>query len=149
MGCDIHMCVELNDWGWVPEKDTEERRWQLVIAEAASYGERNYGLFGILAGVRDSRLPLLVEPRGMPDDASLAACAESARLGRDGHTHSWITLKEVLDFDWSQPTPYTDAKTCGEVAEEFLAWARSLVAGATRLARRDPANIRFVFWFDN
>lgn len=147
MGCDIHMVVELFDW--TGSGDSEKQRWSVVLNEAAAYGERNYALFGLLAGVRAVDMPLLAAPRGVPEDVSTATKRWAKRMGVDGHTHSWVTLKEVLDFDWSRPTCYDDVPTCEEACSDFLAWARGLTKGPTRLARRAPENIRLVFWFDN
>ena len=61
MGCDIHLHLEYlhPSWGIEP-----------VIANTFSV-DRDYGLFAVLAGVRNyNDLPVLVPPRGVPDDVS-------------------------------------------------------------------------------
>lgn len=149
MGCDIHMRVELEDYVYDSTLGTEKKAWTLVVDEPAAYGDRNYALFGILAGVRAPDMPLLAEPRGVPPDASEGVAV--AAKGTDWHSHSWTTLKEILDFDWSQKTPYNDAPTCADACSDFLDWIKFLREGPTRLkwASRRPEQIRFVFWFDN
>ena len=52
-------------------------------------------------------------PRGNPDDASPEYMAEVEGYGPDGHSHSHHTLKDLLDYDWSQTT------TCRGVLSAF------------------------------
>jgi len=77
MGCDIHMYVE--------KKNLESGGWEFAPAGEESPGTRSYGdtlycdwysgrnyeLFAILAGVRNSSgLTPISEPRGLPDNVS-------------------------------------------------------------------------------
>ena len=73
MGCDIHLYIEYKDkkpafYGHVPQ-------WQ-NFGGRINPG-RNYAMFALMADVRnyysDGKLPVLVERRGMPDDASYTA----------------------------------------------------------------------------
>lgn len=69
---------------------------------------RNYDLFAALAGVRNGRgfagvytgepLKPIAEPRGVPDDAD----PRTVKYLSDEHTPSWLTLTEILDYDWDQ-----------------------------------------------
>ncbi len=81
---------------------------------AHPYDTRSYDLFGILADVRngsgfggcdlgDGFIPI-VEPRGVPDDASPAFKEEVESWGGNAHSTSWITVKELLEYDWNQTT---------------------------------------------
>jgi hypothetical protein len=115
MGTDIHLYVEHRTpegWAscdaWGPDKYTEGM-------VSVPYGEqfytgRSYDLFAILADVRNGRgfggivtgsgfVPIAA-PRGLPFDMSpeLEAYAEAAC----DHTPSWLTLAELLAFDWTQ-----------------------------------------------
>lgn len=138
MGCDIHMVVELYDW--VPDgKGDEVQAWSMVIAEPAAYGDRNYALFGALAGVRNHDVPKIADKRGVPEDASPETKKWSQRYGADGHSHSWVTLAEVLAYDWSA-LPYETS---------FPDWAKALTKSPARMDYKKPEHIRFVFWFDN
>lgn len=66
------------------------------------WGGRNYNLFGVLAGVRSSDVPQIDEPRGLPEDASPYVEKESNYWGWDGHSHSYLTLRDIKEFDWEQ-----------------------------------------------
>jgi hypothetical protein len=69
------------------------------------YSGRDYGLFSTLAGVRDySNLVVPVsEPKGMPDDCCEFIKEQCDRYGKDGHSHSWLTLKELRDYQNASP----------------------------------------------
>ncbi|MCB9602206.1 MAG: hypothetical protein H6721_15675 [Sandaracinus sp.] len=87
--------------------ETEEERLSLVGAwESRCEFGRNYGLFAILAGVRNGLgLDPIVAPRGLPDDASNETrWSIASLLGHedDCHDHSWLTLEEILAFDWTR-----------------------------------------------
>lgn len=76
------------------------------------YHGRNYGTFAILANVRNSRRVFgagamfdpIADPRGVPRDASDAYIAAQWRYDADGHSHSWFTVQELLDFPWAEKT---------------------------------------------
>jgi hypothetical protein len=81
------------------------------------YDGRNYNLFGILADVRNGRgfagirtgdgfIPIS-EPKGLPDDVSETVQEESDNWEGDGHSHSYFSLTELLDYDWTQNTKST------------------------------------------
>lgn len=78
------------------------------------FKRRNYDVFAMLANVRNGRgfagcdtgdgfVPIS-EPRGLPDDVTPEVRAESDKWGGDGHSHSWLTLAELLAYDWNQTT---------------------------------------------
>ncbi len=122
MGCDIHMYVEYKKS--LPIKDSKEREEKWVCGDYFKpnpfkdifdeekslermelYGHRNYGLFATLAGVRDytnSIIPVS-EPKGMPDDCCPYIKSANEDWDSDGHTHSWLTLKELKDYQATQP----------------------------------------------
>lgn len=83
MGCDIHVHVELKIDGV----------WEHY---SSPYVWRNYGLFGLLAGVRGyGDFDPIVAPRGLPDDIT-----KLTRLDylRDHHHHaSWLNPSEVRE----------------------------------------------------
>lgn len=127
MGCDIHLYVEKRDvlgqWQsadtWEPNKyyeDGDEYEPQYTIPyENRFYSGRNYGLFAILADVRNGvgfagvktgkGFNPIAPPRGLPDMLSEQVRMEADSWNGDGHNHSWFTLQELLDYDWTQ---YTD-----------------------------------------
>lgn len=65
------------------------------------FDERNYNRFAILAGVRNAYDYDFGEPKGLPDDVSLVIKMLDDQFG-EGHSHSWITLHELLDFNWEE-----------------------------------------------
>lgn len=140
MGCDIHFYVEKKqpDGSWkihgefareVDEEGTEDERAWLSQDGRPLYSGRNYNLFAILADVRNGRgfagiktgegFNPISEPRGVPDDASPEYKEIVEQWGCDGHSHSHHTLRQLLDFDWTQST------TCQGWCDmtEYLPWA--------------------------
>lgn len=132
MGCDIHLFLEKRNEAsgkWEAVKGVNEPEvkslhsiiekcksrgesteyWEQRIQEEQNgtydfiYSGRNYTLFSILAGVRNScSLKPIREPRGIPSDVSDSVIAGSDEWGPDGHSHSYLSVKELLEFDWSQ-----------------------------------------------
>lgn len=109
MGCDIHLYTEskrtvngvekwvnCDYWKKNPYHglDNYEKEYDLVSA----YSNRNYTLFGILAGVRNGYGNIVIsEPKGLPEDVSEEVKKEFDRWGSDGHSHSYFTLEELKD----------------------------------------------------
>ncbi|EAE1475538.1 hypothetical protein DX142_14555 [Listeria monocytogenes] len=104
MGCDIHLMVEV--------KDRKTNQWTEydVANGAVKYIGRNYDLFAILANVRnglgfagidtgDAFIPI-ASPRGVPKDASKNYLSFVEDWGIDGHSHSFLNLSELQNFDW-------------------------------------------------
>jgi len=73
------------------------------------FTERNYNLFAILADVRNDHgafVPIDT-PRGLPDDLSVEMRAIVAARRDRPHDESYLTLAELLAFDWDGwQTPY-------------------------------------------
>jgi hypothetical protein len=149
MGCDIHSYVEIRNGN----------QWESSLNEVFDY--RNYGLFGFLADVRNySHSPVIAEPRGLPDDVSPELRAEYDEWG-DCHSTSWLTLAELLAYDYDQTfwdrrvTKGNNGAALADEGEgrhltlrEFL--ASSYFAQLDYLAKLgDPSTVRVVFWFDN
>lgn len=114
MGCDIHPYVEI-----LRDRDSSAWRnydnWRMSIYESDAgrmgvypiYNRRNYALFSVLAGVRDysdSGITPISSPRGLPKDVSATVKKLCDECGSDGHSHSWLTLKEIRDYYKSNPT---------------------------------------------
>lgn len=153
MGCDIHAYVELYTpgEGWEEVKDFEE-----------PFGDRNYGWFGFLAGVRNySRSPVIAEPRGLPEDATLSTEERKNALRLHNHSHSWLTLAELLTYDYDRVfwdrriTKNGNGAALAEEGEGEHLTLRDFL-GERFFAHLDrmravghPYNVRVVFWFDN
>lgn len=111
MGCDIHTYVEVkrnvnNIEKWATADYYRKNRYYIDYPEEEKqyevvhiYDDRNYGLFSILAGVRNySDNEPISQPKGLPEDCCDEIRKESDYYGIDGHSHSWFTLKELKDY---------------------------------------------------
>jgi len=115
MGCDIHLWVEKRDFDgrWQPaEAYSEDGLYQSEL-----YHGRSYKLFSLLAGVRsDGSIEPIAEPRGLPQDMSQILYDLAPDYA--DHSHSWLTLRELLDYDWLTPVRTTTQVTM----TEFVSW---------------------------
>ena len=127
MGCDIHCWAEKRvDGKWLlvtPQKgdaswsEFYNERFHDYVSETdcvrsqarIDFG-RNYDAFAILADVRNGRgfagiktgdgfRPILAERRGWPEDRSAQLDEEQI-----DHSPSWLTLRELNEYDWTQRT---------------------------------------------
>jgi len=137
MGTDIHFATQYRE-----NELAQWRRAERLVPNpyASDPGEpakkreewdsgRNYRLFAILAGVRNgvgfagvvtgTPVQPVAEPRGLPEDFVAEMkneCHEGTWMG--GHSQSWLSLRELLDYDWTQVRA-----CCGVVdAKTFLHW---------------------------
>jgi hypothetical protein len=143
MGCDIHVHLERRD---------ERGRYVEIpqVPDEYPLGGRSYSRFAFLAGVRNwANIIPLSSPRGLPHDLSATVREQSDEWDIDGHSHSWLTLHELLTFDYDQPLLFREGgrdPRCTEATyrqlldEEFLSEVRDLQASGVA---------RVVFWFDN
>ena len=133
MGCDIHAVLERK----------VEDKWEPVInlPEGAELDDfRNYDTFAVLADVRNGSgfagcdtgdgIPIISEPRGFPKDMSMETTLWANEHNDWCHSESFLTLQEMLAFDWDQPITkrgvigvnhYWDWKKSGEVCPN--SWA--------------------------
>jgi hypothetical protein len=126
MGCDIHLYVEKRDalgqwqsadnWELNPyyENDNSEsgEPEYIIPYDNHFYNGRNYNLFAILANVRNGHgfagvktgegFNPIAPPRGLPHDITKRVQSDATAYGEDGHSHSWLTLHELLTYDWTQ-----------------------------------------------
>jgi len=131
MGCDIHAAIEFrgSDGKWaalmVPNKHFG--RWD-GEAEYTSRVDinRDYDLFAVLGNVRNGTgfagcdmgdgFDSISDRRGVPEDISDAAKEALS----DEHSATWVTLAEILAFDWDRATKHR-----GWVSStEFEKWDR-------------------------
>lgn len=111
MGTDIYLHVEhRTDDGW-------EYCGKLDDLEV-----RHYAFFAILADVRNpirSTEPFahISSRRGFPDD--MCKEIQSDGLLMTGHDPGWVSLRELLDFDWDGRTIMRSAVVPPEAAEAF------------------------------
>lgn len=132
MGTDIHFFVEARESTQAPwlsvDKWTEEDGYKRVSYLDSFYSDRCYDLFSILAGVRNgygfagvstgSGFVPMGEPRGWPKDLS----EELAEQEID-HSASWWTLRDLMDYDWTQETTKSGVVSLQQWAE-WMIWGR-------------------------
>ena len=114
MGCDIHMMAEIRKADkWEKVSNVFESMYGDVLTDEP-YDGRSYNLFAILADVRngigfagiktgEGFVPIS-NPKGVPKDASVEYLKLVSDWDGDGHSHSYFTLKELMDYDWGQYT---------------------------------------------
>jgi hypothetical protein len=119
MGCDIHMVLErktkAGQWyGWQRMSYLSEEALDYTYAykedqsgapeappRRPSYvgfiiDRRNYRFFNALCGVRGDGSEFGYECRGLPSDASAMSQEELSEEDADLHSHSWLTVRELL-----------------------------------------------------
>lgn len=116
MGCDIHTHVETYSESkkqWINgdlfkvnpyyiKDEVEDGEKEFTVVELC--GDRNYGLFAILADVRNyGDTEYIDEPRGIPDDCNEMIKKDFEDWGCDAHSASYFTLKELMDFYKEHP----------------------------------------------
>ena len=109
------------------KSDTEKGKWELRISDERTfrpYDDRNYDLFAMLADVRNGtgfagcitgeHINPISEPKGYPEDMCDALKSDidehlwdSKEYGKrphlsNEHSGSYLTLKELLEYDWQQ-----------------------------------------------
>lgn len=153
MGCDIHLYVEVKKNGkWECAQAVREIEDGLFdVPSADRYHNRDYLLFGLLAGVRDTTLQSFV-PKGFPEDASLEIQKIYDRWEGDAHTPSWLTLEELQRIRWDAPIPkkFIPGEKQQRFLERFQEFYWKVVSGLRSYDyRAKPDELRIVFWFDN
>lgn len=138
MGCDIHLYAEVKvdgKWAsrenWCREYDDQDA--DNVPYKDRLYTKRSYDTFAILADVRNGRgfagivtgegFNPISAPRGLPPDVSPQVKAQSNSWDGDGHSHSWLTLNELLDYDWTQETGKRGWVTLAQYFK-WVAWGK-------------------------
>jgi hypothetical protein len=110
MGCDIHIIAEVREGGkWeantkeVFSLDDFDKEYFKKDKGVKPFDWRSYSMFAFFAGVRNyDHCDPISEPRGIPDDASEEVKGMETFWSGDGHSHSWLSLKELLEFDYDK-----------------------------------------------
>jgi hypothetical protein len=85
VGCDIHTTAQRLEGGKY-----------IDISGLRPFDNRDYGVFGFLANVRNySHVPPLAAPRGYPEDYRV-------ELDWDKHSASWLLVSELTIFDYDR-----------------------------------------------
>ena len=141
MGCNIHGYLETMTY-----PNSETQKWWSVHQLPYT---RSYLFYSAIAGVRNYiNITPISEPKGMPSDPSIMSEADCREDGRDGHSHSWLTAQEILNYDWRQRIETYEGKE--ELGTSIHPDFRSLINEMAFLsAIYGLDKVRIVFWFDN
>jgi hypothetical protein len=155
MGCDIHLCAEVRRSGkWErAEPLIEDRSHEPTMVREQFYNDRNYILFTVLAGVRDNNqaIQTISSPRGVPHDVSSEWKEQVDSWAGDGHSHSWLSFRELYEFegwdkiiyDWDQSLPIKS------YCKEFYIDTMKKLASLCSDPSITPDDVRVVFFFDS
>lgn len=137
MGCDIHLHVEVKVNG----------KWEHYSHPRIN---RNYELFGIMAGVRDEDATPICEPKGLPCDLSLITQIDYSYDKGDAHSESWLNRNEIGQL--LKRTGHI-GKFNGDFEHSQLGYAHgnsySTIGMEESGHPKEYEDVRFVFWFDN
>ncbi|WP_457091134.1 hypothetical protein [Microvirga sp. P5_D2] len=124
---------------------------------------RDYRIFAFLADVRnDEGVPPIAQPRDLPDDTSDGVAAGFRRCD-DAHSVSWLSISELLDYDYDRIVTVEERRAAMAVhskyrgsavmAEEVGVMAVRELLGEDffdELQELKTCGVeRIVFWFDN
>lgn len=114
MGCDVHLAVEALQHG----------RWWF---EGCTNVDRNYALFGEMAGVREEGSHVFSEPRGLPDDVATLTTLYLTEFAIADHSFSWLSARELLSvadpqkgIPGSMPLFHVVRGYCAAYGEQYI-----------------------------
>ncbi len=155
MGCDIHLHIEVQI----------DDVWHHY---AHPYIQRNYTLFGLMAGVRDTSIRPICLPRGLPADMSVPTRIDY--YGFCGghpwaHSSSWFGLPEIVELEdriheaipvlsgawWSIEKDFFGCYLFGSSFGSPLKYPSDYTFDGSEYRREKSRihDVRLVFWFDN
>ncbi|MFA5697672.1 MAG: hypothetical protein WC888_04550 [Candidatus Izemoplasmatales bacterium] len=149
MGCDIHSFAE---------KKNQNGQY-IIIEDLCPFDWRSYSVFGFLAGVRNySNIIPISTPRGLPDDVCQEIKDDFESRGYDAHSASWLSIKELTDFEYDKETEDCRVTingdggcTCdpgGGKKQTYREFLRSEFFDEIKKLKEAKAE-RIVFYFDN
>ena len=160
MGTDIHCYAEVRrDGVWQVNTEKVFRNAYHDSGEPEFTDEpfawRGYGMFGLLAGIRDYDVTPIAGRRGLPDDVSAEVDkaldgpslrqASSFFGGPSLHSYSWLTLAELKAVDPNRPY---DGRPGTEPLVSYL--GEGFFEQVAELAKLGaPDEVRIVFAFDS
>jgi hypothetical protein len=148
MGADIHIFVEqlnhkTHKWEYydMPHFTSDEG-----LKTTRPFDWRNYFMFGMLGGVRNNEVIGFDTNRGFPDDLSDDVALENQQWDNDGHSHNYIALEELLDFDYdANPFGYDSSRMT------FRHYLPDIYFINLEELKQlgNPKDVRILFFFDN
>ncbi|MEV2910725.1 hypothetical protein ABNF65_19460, partial [Paenibacillus larvae] len=97
--------------------------------------QRSYRLYAALADVRNyNRVKPISEPRGLPSDVSAVVKEQSDEWGAYAHHRSYLTVKELSEFDWNQ-----------KIRFEAL-WMKNSIMNLRKMALQSGGTVKRMIW---
>lgn len=136
MGCDIHIHAEIKING----------KWHHYDQPQCG---RHYQLFERMAGVRGDVKNAIAPPRGIPKNASFTTKFDKKMWGTDGHSHSWLSSKELHELSEWQEKELNEDWIKQDWNKWFFGNNYSDFYKYPTNRTKDIEDVRFIFWFDN
>ncbi len=135
MGCNIHGFIEVLEY-------PDSKSWFSVHEIPYT---RNYRFYAVIAGVRNYiEINPISKAKGLPTDVGMMSSVESKEMGSDGHTHSWLTYKELKEYDWLQDVG--GSMLIDNIHIHFKSMLNEMRFLSSTYGEE---KVRVVFWFDN
>lgn len=155
MGCDIN--------GVLQKREPNTNEWTTFAPIERFFDGRNYLLFGILAGVRDSYVEIISDNRGLPEGFELDGTDfhhhklwpeyysdivdETDDTWMGDHNYGWVEFREFLDYNWKQEIRRYDGEPTS-LGIIFSCLHRDVYEICVE-EKAQPEDIRMVFGFDS
>ena len=111
-------------------------------------GDRLYGVFGIIAGVRSDIKPIY-PPRGLPIDVNDSMYKEY-KGEPEYHTASWLSTSELREcLDAVYEIIRKEEEEAGRTYNPDWAKSYEQIYNYMKSSEEDGDPTRIVFWFDN
>lgn len=104
---------------------------------------RNYSIFSLLAGLRGP-YEAMIDPRGLPSDRSSGILTYTQYWGDDGHTHSYLTVKELKKLRKKLKKIAKKDDSFKQESKVYRKIFKTIIQVMESLGEA-----RLVFWFDN
>lgn len=163
MGCDIHNHVEVKING-IWEYDTLNNFSKYDYASntyiknstSVPFGWRSYSMFSLLGEVRNYiGIIGISNNTGLPSDVSDDVKQESIDEYGDAHSHNYLTLRELIEFDYDKSYLNNNYVEGELITENDIYIPRDLLNELFFIQLEElkelgePDDVRIVFWFDN
>jgi hypothetical protein len=138
MGCDIHLHIEI----------MIDDKWEHYSAPKI---DRNYELFGLMAGVRDETIEPICLPKGIKDieDMTTITRFDMERAFSDWHHFSWFNKNEIEKFSEEITKSFIKDNGYPVDLEQDIFHLYLFGDDFHGPYRNEIQDVRFIFWFDN
>lgn len=113
--------VSLDKWTFNPDYALRKSPTKFYVAdEDMLYSDRDYSLFGILAGIKNPKYEMISPLKDLPTDLSDEVFDMYSFDSNPVHSVSWLTLREIQNYNWDKEGVHEEAFITKERAEKEL-----------------------------